>query len=305
MYRSIASLALLLLISLSAQAQVASPKTNVAEPDFKIVLIAGPNDHCPHQRACHKYIQDMQVIRDCLNQLKGKLNVAVDLYVAERPPVGSLDDVDAVVIHSGADATEHEWHALFPRTNQAEVYENPDYQAFLKDFDKQMDRGMGLVVFHYSTTVDHPESIKRYKKWIGGYYNEETSVVDGDFSTPGSTAIETVAFSTPDHPILHGVKPWTSEAEYYYKMDLVKGKGAPTPILQSELPVDDPQTEVIAWALERPDGGRGLGFTGCHNHNNMYLDDFRKFVLQAVLWTAGADIPEEGFSTKLTKRYFE
>ena len=52
--------------------------------------------------------------------------------------------------------------------------------------------------------------------------------------------------------------------------------------------------EVLAWAVERPDGGRGFGFTGGHFHRNWGDPNFRKLVLNAILWTAGLDVPPSG-----------
>ena len=52
--------------------------------------------------------------------------------------------------------------------------------------------------------------------------------------------------------------------------------------------------EVLAWAVERPDGGRGFGFTGGHFHKNWGNDDFRTLVLNAILWTAKLDVPSDG-----------
>ena len=43
--------------------------------------------------------------------------------------------------------------------------------------------------------------------------------------------------------------------------------------------------------MERPDGGRGFGFTGGHFHRNWGDPNFRKLVLNAILWTAGLDVP--------------
>jgi hypothetical protein len=37
--------------------------------------------------------------------------------------------------------------------------------------------------------------------------------------------------------------------------------------------------------LERPNGGRGFGFTGGHKHVNWADDNFRKVVLNGLLWT--------------------
>ena len=45
------------------------------------------------------------------------------------------------------------------------------------------------------------------------------------------------------------------------------------------------------------DGGRGLGFTGGHFHNNWADDDLRKFMLNAIIWTAKVEVPEGGVST--------
>ena len=58
--------------------------------------------------------------------------------------------------------------------------------------------------------------------------------------------------------------------------------------------------EVVAWAVERPDGGRGFGFTGAHFHRNWGNDDFRKLVLNAILWTAKVDVPSEGVASAVT-----
>ena len=52
--------------------------------------------------------------------------------------------------------------------------------------------------------------------------------------------------------------------------------------------------EVLAWAVERPDGGRGFGFTGAHSHKNWGDPNFRKLVLNAILWTAKLDVPPAG-----------
>jgi type 1 glutamine amidotransferase len=54
----------------------------------------------------------------------------------------------------------------------------------------------------------------------------------------------------------------------------------------------------VAWAYERPDGGRGFGFTGGHFHQNWQQDDFRKTVLNAIVWTAKGDVPVDGVPSR-------
>src|SRR2546430_13882137 len=52
--------------------------------------------------------------------------------------------------------------------------------------------------------------------------------------------------------------------------------------------------EVLAWAVERPDGRRGFGFTGAQFHNNWRNENFRKIGLNALLRTARAEVPPNG-----------
>jgi hypothetical protein len=56
----------------------------------------------------------------------------------------------------------------------------------------------------------------------------------------------------------------------------------------------------VAWACERPDGGRGFGFTGGHNHLNWGNEQQRKLVLNATLWVAKVEVPEGGVVSKVS-----
>ena len=50
----------------------------------------------------------------------------------------------------------------------------------------------------------------------------------------------------------------------------------------------------MAWAYERPDGGRGFGFSGMHAHNNWGVDGFRQTLVNGLAWVAKLEIPETG-----------
>jgi hypothetical protein len=113
------------------------------------------------------------------------------------------------------------------------------------------------------------------------------------------------------------VKPFSANDEWYYHMRFVDQLKGVTPIL-SDLP--GPETlrrkdgarsgnptvrkavaagkkQHVAWAYDRPNGGRGFGFTGAHNHDSWRHDDFRKVMLNAILWTANVEVPENGCPT--------
>jgi hypothetical protein len=110
------------------------------------------------------------------------------------------------------------------------------------------------------------------------------------------------------------VKPFTINDEWYYHMRFRSGMDGVTPILVTLPPesslsrpdgphsgnpqvreeVKNGQAQSMAWARQRPDGGRGFGFTGGHDHWNWGNNDFRKLVLNAIIWTAKLEVPAEG-----------
>jgi len=58
--------------------------------------------------------------------------------------------------------------------------------------------------------------------------------------------------------------------------------------------------ETMMWACERPDGGRGFGWTGGHHHKNWGNDNHRKVVLNAILWLAKVEVPPDGIKSSVT-----
>ncbi|HTG44662.1 MAG TPA: hypothetical protein VK633_09035, partial [Verrucomicrobiae bacterium] len=59
--------------------------------------------------------------------------------------------------------------------------------------------------------------------------------------------------------------------------------------------------ETMMWTFERPDGGRGFGFTGGHRHKNWGEESFRKVVLNGLLWLAHGEVPMNGVESSLTE----
>jgi hypothetical protein len=58
----------------------------------------------------------------------------------------------------------------------------------------------------------------------------------------------------------------------------------------------------MAWAYDRPDGGRGFGFTGLHKHSNLGDDNFRTLLLNAVAWVSKLEVPESGVPSEPLSR---
>jgi putative membrane-bound dehydrogenase-like protein len=180
----------------------------------------------------------------------------------------------------------------------------------LEQIDKLAKKGVGVVCIHYGVEVPKGEPGKRFLDWIGGYFETNWSV------NPHWTA---EFKSLPKHEITRGVKPFEINDEWYYHMRFRDEMKGVTPILTAIPPAstlrrkDGPhsgnphvrkkagQPQHVAWAAERPGGGRGFGFTGGHFHWNWGDDNFRTLMLNAIVWTAHGDIPSGGVkSARLT-----
>jgi type 1 glutamine amidotransferase len=57
----------------------------------------------------------------------------------------------------------------------------------------------------------------------------------------------------------------------------------------------------VAWAAERENGGRGFGFTGGHFHRNWADDNFRRLVLNALVWVAHGEVPTGGVNSQVSQ----
>ncbi len=72
------------------------------------------------------------------------------------------------------------------------------------------------------------------------------------------------------------------------------------PAARESVKAGNPQ--VLAWACQREDGGRGFGFTGGHFHSNWGIEAQRRMVVNAILWTAKTEIPKTGARCAVTEQ---
>lgn len=182
----------------------------------------------------------------------------------------------------------------------------------LRTLGKYMDQGAGLVALHYGVEVPKDKGGPEFLDWIGGYFETHWSV------NPHWTAHFA---KLPEHPITRGVKPFAINDEWYFHMRFREGMTGVTPILTAVAPestmsrgdgphsgnpavreaVKNKEPQHVAWAYERPNGGRGFGWTGAHHHRNWGNDDFRRTVLNAILWAAKMEVPAGGVQSTVTE----
>lgn len=235
-------------------------------PPKKIVLIAGKDSHSPGQ---HEHTKGVLLLKECLDNSSEVEGIETDVVLNDWPEDPTvLDGADAILIYSdGSDA-----HPLA----------SPER---LKRIRKLMKQGVGLLCIHYA--VAPPEKCEaEFLSWIGGYWEK------GHSKNPISTV--KVSPAMPAHPICRGWKPFTARDEFYYRIRFREGDRRLVPVMTAMLPKENPAREILAWAVQRKDGGRGFGFTGGHFHSNWRIEPFRKMVLNAILWTAKVEVPKGG-----------
>jgi len=255
-------------------------RTRLADGRKKIVMVAGRPSHGPGD---HEFNAGVKLLQKCLDKVPGV--VAASYYNGWPNDPTAFDNADTILLYMDGGSG----HPVIQRNRLAEI-------------DQLMKRGVGLACVHYAVEVPKEKGGPDLTNWIGGYYETGYSINphwDGKFS------------ELPKHPVTSGVHPFTINDEWYYNIRFPEGNQGITPLLVATPPDASRGTEaarshpgreeIVAWTIERPTGGRGFGFTGGHNHENWGNDDFRKFVLNALLWTAGAEVPAEGVASEVSE----
>ena len=260
--------------------QAASPSTK------RIVLIAGPRSH---GYGAHEHYAGCRLLAETLRESKPDYEITVFKNGWPEDNVDQIADADTVVVYCDGGRR----HLL---------------NRHIEEFGEVMKSGVGLICLHYGVETTKGETGDAFLDWIGGYFEAGWSVNptwEADFT------------ALPDHPISSGVKPFKINDEWYFHMRFREGMEGVTPILSAHPPEDtmrrpdgphhgNPfvrkavaagEIQHVAWAAEREGGGRGFGFTGGHFHWNWADENFRKVVLNAIVWTAHGEIPEDGVSS--------
>lgn len=166
-------------------------------------------------------------------------------------------------------------------------------------------KGAGFMAIHFGVEVNKGEAGENYTRWMGGYFETFWSV--NPWWTPEFKNL-------PEHATTRGVQPFSIRDEWYYHMRFAPDMVGVTPILSAVPPLSTVRKEpsdrggnaavfeevsagkpqVMAWAYEREDGGRGFGLTGLHNHANLGNDSFRTLLLNGAAWIAKQEIPKGG-----------
>lgn len=272
-------------VGLSVLASALTP-ANAAEKK-KVLFIAGRPSH---GYGSHEHNAGCNLLARSLKQ--GMPDWEVDVVHNGWPQDSSVfDKVDCIVMYSDGGGG----HMVIPH---------------LKQVDELAKKGVGVVAIHYAVEIPKDKGGPEFLDWMGGYFEAHWSV------NPHWVA---KFEKLPEHPIANGVKPFATDDEWYYHMRFREGMKGVTPILTAMPPketlnrgdgahsgnphvrqavLERKEAQHVAWASENEGGGRGFGVTGGHNHWNWGHDDFRKVVLNAIVWCAKGEVPKDGVNDK-------
>lgn len=237
----------------------------------KVVLLAGSVSNKPGQ---HEYFAGCSLLMKCLKQSPG---------------------VWPVMAADGWPKNE----AIFKGAKSIVVYMDAgDKLPWLGDerwskIREAMAAGAGLVAIHQSVEVPANRA-EEYKSWLGAVWQK-------DIGCRGhwDMSLKTSAV----HPTLAGVTNFEAPKDgWLYNLHFAAS--GVTPLLVGQVPDKGRSTadakahsgrdEVIAWAYERKDGARSVGFTGADLHSSWSIESQRRFVANAILWTAKVNVAAAG-----------
>jgi len=246
--------------------------------DARIVFIAGNRSHGSGE---HEFRAGSLLLAKALNEQSGLPVRAEVLGVDWAKQPAQLDGAAAVVIYADASSgVAGQWDYL----------------------DGLAKQGVGLMFMHYAVHPSKEMADKYQRRWVG-------ATMEDDYSVNPHWLAELKAMAS--HPIARGV-PESFECydEFYYHMRFLEDREKVID-LATAVPSRERmkryinmwnkngadgmgKEQTLMWGIERPDGGRGVGFTGGHYHQSWAVDGFRTLVLNAVVWTAGMEVPEGG-----------
>jgi hypothetical protein len=256
--------------------------------DTKILFLAGPRDHGGPGR--HEYERDLRTLAQSFERSTNLPGVTTQVLVGSLPrDLDAVKGASVIVINSSSDRHENETHPLFPPDPSTNHHGyDPETTAYLKALDELIKQNkIGVVIFHYSLWAENWAAREYYLHWTGGLWVQMGSKNPVDEWT--------MSFADKKHPILRGVKPWTYRDEMFCRFFLPNDKRRTNLLLATGK--EDKQRigpQIASWAFERDDGGRGFVFGGLDFRDNLVRDDYRKFLLNGIAWSARMEIPRKG-----------
>ncbi|KRD34690.1 hypothetical protein ASE35_08080 [Lysobacter sp. Root916] len=247
-----------------------------AEPPRTVVIIGGAASEGPGKHDYPQGVRKLQALIEASPDARAALRVVAYPDGWPQDP-HALDGADTVVWYfDGLDR-----HPL----------RHPQRR---RRFQALMQRGVGLVALHQSSTVPVGEDLG-LARWLGG-------AREGMFDR--STEWAQLLPADAGASLSRGVAAFAYRDEFYPTFRFAAAGGKRLPVLKTTLhpqfragrPViaDRAEDVTVAWAFERDGGGRGFVYSGAHYLSALDRPQLATLLLNAIAWSAGAQIPRDG-----------
>ena len=261
-------------------------------PTKVIYFMAGIKDHAGPSR--HETEKDLLVLQHCLDSVsnvKGVKIVTRFIYKRTALDINDMKDAAAIVIESSAEGSSKErTDPLFPPSPDNRRTYSKEVQDYLNQVDSLHKAGMDIVVLHWAVAATHQRAANLYRNWFGGGF------VEGYSHNPLGIWTVTPIPSGKKHPIMRGVGAWTYKDEIFSRFMVIQQDAHRTDLLMGEAPKTN-QGKVaprcITWAYE-DSLSRGIIYGGMDYHSALLNDNYRRFLLNAIIWAAGIEVPKDG-----------
>ncbi len=257
-----------------------------------IYFMAGVKDHAGPSR--HETEKDLLVLQRCLDSvanIKGVKIVTRFIYKRTALDIEDMKDAAAIVIESSAEGSSRERvHPLFPPSGGNTKTYDKEVVQYLDQVDSLHKAGMGIIVLHWAVAATNEKAASLYRNWFGGGF------IPGYSHNPLGIWTVTPIKSGKKHPIMRGVGAWTYKDEIFSRFMVIPQDNRRTDLLMGEAPKTNQgpvAPRCITWAYEE-NKSRGLIYGGMDYHSALLNDNYRRFLMNAIVWAAGIEVPKEG-----------
>lgn len=245
---------LILISALTAPVCHSADSAPPARPKRLLLLYQKPDGHPENT---HEYLRGLTQLQELLPRSDG---LDVRLIPADEPWTDGpelLDGADGVVVFLAEGA---KWATAQPARRAA--------------LQRLAERQGGFSCLHWGMGARQAEPVAEFTRLFGACH--------GGPDRKYKFLETTLRPSERPHPITRGLEPLRLREEFYYDLKWPDGESRPQPLMEAEI---DNVWWPVAWAWDRPDGGRSFGFSGLHFHENWQQPAYRQLVSRGVLWT--------------------
>jgi type 1 glutamine amidotransferase len=276
-----------------------------------VLLLAGRKSH---GFGAHDHLAGCSLLAKLLNE--SGLPISAEVHSLEKdgwPSSDKLAAANSIVIY-------------------ADGGDRHPFNSHLDELNALTAKGTGIVCIHYGVETTKGAAGDRFLDWTGGYFEADWSV--NPHWTANYTRFPNHPVANGVRPFqindewyyhmrfpenMQGVTPLLTDLPPITTLVQVDAEGKPLTVVDQagnktyklarpdnahnnnphvrKTILEDKTPQHMAWARERPDGGRGFGCSGGHVHWNWGHNQFRKLFLNAIVWTAGLDVPSEGVNS--------